>query len=358
MSRQAFIHIGFDKTGTSAIQKYLAENAASIRRRTGFVYPRIGRQGFEHIPIAHLAGFGFQQGLAPADPVGAQRIEDYLRREARDNLLISSEHFCYGAEQERFSRLHDLFAGYDVKIIVYVRSVPGWLRSLYGEMVKWGFRGGFADCIEANCERMDVAGFLDLWAAQFGTANLIVRLYDRDRADLIPSFLRLLGAAGAMPRAHAGVVNPSLGPLDIEILRQANLRLDHQDGRESHRLYKVYWRLKQQRPPAWPMQVAGEGGYEFIAAQRDDILRLSDAFGRRYLPCPAERAFFRERTCRDLAQPPQPAVPAADIERGCQWLIDAYRREPGTPPWLGRVRGMIGAARRSARRTFSLAQFR
>lgn len=345
MPRQARIHIGFDKTGTSAIQKYLAENSAPILRQTGFLYPKVGRLGSEHIPIAHLAGFGFQDSLGPDDRAGAPQIERYLRREASESLVISSEHFCYGAGPERFSRLHDLFGGYEVKIIVYVRSVAGWLRSLYGEMVKWGFSGSFADCIEANRERMDIAGFLDLWAAQFGAENLIVRLYDKERADLIPSFLRLLGPAAAMRPAHGGIVNPSLGPLDVAILRQANLRLGHRDGQEAHRLYKFYWRLKQQRPPAWPLRIGGEGRYEFTSGQCNDILRLSDAFVRRYLPCPAEREFFRERTCQDLAQPPQPEVPPAETERGCQWLIDAYRRQPSAPTLLGRLRGMVGAPR-------------
>ncbi|WP_088347419.1 MULTISPECIES: hypothetical protein [Rhodomicrobium] len=342
MIRKACLHIGFDKTGTSAIQRYLAENARMIRRQTGFLYPRIGRQKYEHIPVAQYAGFGF---------VGETRTEDEQRRDGqigrffqcdnREHIVISSEHFCYGTAPERFARIGALFAGYDVKIIVYVRTLPGWLRSLHGETVKWGFYAPFADFLVFHRERMDYAAFLDRWAAVFGAGALEVRLFDRERDRLIPSFLQILDPAMAMPRATIGVVNASIGPLDIEILKRQTVRLGHYAMDDAYRFYKFYAQLKRDAPELWH-GFDNHGVYALPPETRGDILGLTEDFGQRYLSA-KDRADFLAETARDLARPARTCFEFDGIDALCDHIADAWRRR-SPPGWFGRMRGKIGGA--------------
>ena len=51
MSMNIYLHMGFYKTGTTAIQKFLSLNRDQLVKQ-GFLYPAIGAYGDAHFPIS------------------------------------------------------------------------------------------------------------------------------------------------------------------------------------------------------------------------------------------------------------------------------------------------------------------
>lgn len=301
MTNKAFVHIGFDKTGTSAIQNYCSQHSKGLLKKTGFLYPAIGRLHDAHMPIAQCAGFGFIGNRELARQAHRyDEIERLLQLPDAPNLLISTEHFCYGTDPDRFRNLHRLLKGHDVKIIVYIRSMPAWLRSLYSEGVKWGFQESFTAFLDVVRDRMDYAAFLDLWSAEFGADNLVIRLYDQEKHRLVSSFLALLHPELCSPDADSLVVNPSLTPLDLEIVKTANISMKAESGHDAYDFYRFFCVWKADSEHLFPPPQPRSSAYGFSEAMQRILLDLTQNFADRYLTDDEDRAFFIRRTQMDL----------------------------------------------------------
>ena len=156
------LHAGTHKTGTTSIQRVLADNRDWLRSR-GLYYPdggKIFRERTPHHQIAH--------GLKSADPVLHRASLDYIRQircNARDGetVIISSEpiyrHISgradannvsdeeYWARRRRYLEdvaraLHE----FDVEVLLFYRRVDDFAVSSYGESVRKGsWHGDFMD---------------------------------------------------------------------------------------------------------------------------------------------------------------------------------------------------------------------
>jgi hypothetical protein len=96
MPRQLILHIGYPKTGTTALQRFWELNESFLRKNL-LLYPMAGR-----IHAAHY-GFSYRLGLngdtkldvPPLDElIGALRLE--MDESGLDRALVSSEHFIKG----------------------------------------------------------------------------------------------------------------------------------------------------------------------------------------------------------------------------------------------------------------------
>ncbi|WP_149359101.1 sulfotransferase [Lolliginicoccus suaedae] len=221
-----YLHIGTDKTGTTAIQEALSKSTRILRAH-GILYPRTGRIGHAHYLLSSALGFTSPPEQSTAAirariPALQKRLANEIRRSRADAVIISSEMFV---NEQDVALARELLAPFDTRIIVYLRRHDKWWESAYRESVKrlpsppWeSSAGSFIDFHQRrNSMRARYRHLITRWADQFGTEALIVRPFEKqqNQPDIVTDFLR---AADQPELAESGLIQPPL----------ANLALDNQ----------------------------------------------------------------------------------------------------------------------------------
>ena len=215
---QIILHIGTWKTGSSAIQQFLARNAQLLEKQDVFL-PSIVQQ-----ELGHTLLFRTLQSSG-ADK---QKLLEELGRIKRDRpdarVIVSSEHFWPLSSEEIASlaaALHDIAD--DVCVITYLRPQDEMWASIYAQQTKsfrvrpdapvWGTVDFVAHPI------LDWALYyhkcLSMFEAEFGEDAVTPRLYRREKfpeQDVIFDFLDFAGI-DRDPKfdRYEGDTNPSFG---------------------------------------------------------------------------------------------------------------------------------------------------
>jgi len=237
MRKTLFFHIGHFKTGTTALQLFLASNPEFLTRN-GLEYALAFRKHAKHSALAYAiyraAGVqtlmhGYDDPTPPEDlwPL----LFDYVRACEEPKVVISSEEFMrLGAFAEARAMLPRLVApakDIDIRVIAYLREPRAHLRSWYNQLVKMGqdvpdFNSAVCHGIESI--HLDYAQALRPWIETFGADNVIVRPYPEPRrsdSDLIADFLSVFGVAlpeqgVSIPRTDP---NPRLDDRVLDLVR-------------------------------------------------------------------------------------------------------------------------------------------
>lgn len=211
MSATIFLHIGANKTGSSAIQSIFNRNRDSLLGR-GVLYPHTGCVGEAHYGLSTLLGFVHGKPH-PIDLMSKPLVElsELLRNEitssGAESVVLSSESFVLPKSVET---VRSFFSDYDVKVVVYVRRHDKWLPSSYNQAVRmvvdppWG--RGFKSYVNFQKKmgpcpsRGDYRILLDRWAKVFGKNNMIVRPYERQQNNpgIFFDFMRAIGRSDVM----------------------------------------------------------------------------------------------------------------------------------------------------------------
>lgn len=214
------LHIGYGKTGSTALQSCLARNRRRLSER-GVLYPdiryrRLGTAAENHnIVAAALAGVPTPPWASPAD-----FFADFERqakgRDGISTIVISAEGFSgfpnvllfeteqsfRDAEIAYIRRLRDALGDHEATIVAYLRRQDLWLASMANQRVKFEGRNAGPPFVSmeqfagAMWPRLDYFASLTNWAEAFGRENLIVRPYERAAlraGDVIDDFLGHLG---------------------------------------------------------------------------------------------------------------------------------------------------------------------
>ena len=343
MSR-AVVHIGAGKTGSTAIQYFLAHNAEELRR-AGFAYPVVARastraDGANHNRLAYQ--------LLEARTTAAERaMAKVLARSAAESpVTVLSAEVLYmrpfesefptqqaylAAKNSTLDRLFAMLAPFErVDVLCYVRRHDRWIESIYNERIKTGRERGtsFAD-FAARYGRSHYRLQLEAWATR-GTVS--VRPYEaaaRSEGGLIGDFCRAVGIEAQLPDAPKSLrsANPSLGRDFVEFARlAARLPLNRrQRARLATGLVAISARELAERPEpkSWSLFFSLEERRAFLeqfAADDAEVARqfLSRDFDRLFdPPSPDENADY----------------PGLSAERGFEIagrLLD-YDRDLGSP---------------------------
>ena len=338
METRLHLHIGRPKTGSTAIQRFLAANVSTLSRR-GFAIAQNGLYWDSHGPLAwslyeeaarQFGDYYWDHCRQWADPSTMRGdLWDDLRAEiqwsAYPNLIVSTEELgvLSAAGPEVQSLLRDKLHGISVHVIVYVRRQDEFLASVYNEAVKGEelqFAGSFDDYVATVGHRLeqdlDHYSFCLSWARTFGEQNVSVRAYELEQlpGGVQTDFLETVGLGNCRDFVQlAAKENPGMSRLSLELLRRVNaLRLAPDVRRKIvARLLSLDWRLS-----------GGSTGSILPAAVRrrliDDYRERNSALARELMHRPEGMLFVASEDMLESSQPVRPD----DLRRLMQELND------------------------------------
>lgn len=195
-----FLHIGLPKTGTSALQVFLAGNVEALARNN-ITYPwvRTVVASEQRITSGNGAVLAKTAFTAEEDAEAALQQLNRVLSEGR-SVLLSSEFFA-GWHRDRIAKLHELASrsGFQTKVIVYLREQSEHIVTAYFQMLKrkpdvidkdGGGLRRYAERAAATKHFLDFDGLLQMWASVVGQENITVRT--RRTQDLMRDFLRAI----------------------------------------------------------------------------------------------------------------------------------------------------------------------
>jgi len=230
MSRTIFLHVGCGKTGSSALQNWLAQNTKALKK-SGIRYPLGISDGARRfwlkargVPSDYAITSG--NGVAMVKAVKEGNAEAFVAnalRGARGNLLFSSEVF-QSLSREQLALLRQAFdrKGVSVVIIAYVRDVYDIAYSSYLQLVKRHLVAKPFREFALGMKLPQQFGVVRKFEEAFDDVRLIH--YDTEhKRGIEKAFLESLGLSGdVLPAMSDKKVNRSLSVLEAELLRRAN----------------------------------------------------------------------------------------------------------------------------------------
>lgn len=242
MTKQIFLHIGFLKTGTTSIQNFLFLNSDNLKNEKVF-YPNDNR-AFQGIFCTSL-----MHGFNPRNPPAHLRKkfqsdmqnswEHYLSIFAEEDykkMIISCEWFIGFCQNENLiNRLKylktNILKDFDVKIIIYLRPIASYLKSLYQESVKINdsFSLKFHHYLNNHVSNQTVHirqdNLLKIYSDIFGKENMLVKEFkgkDFGEKGLIHDFFNTIEEdcdKCSFPKANNLNTSLSKDLLEIKLLR-------------------------------------------------------------------------------------------------------------------------------------------
>jgi hypothetical protein len=219
-----YLHIGFEKTGSTSIQGFLTENAERLRAQGVLVPQTLARSdGFRsHIGLTACAldDDKTEDDLRQHFAVGSreellgfrQQASERLRQEldaapGTGTLVLSDEHLSSRLERlQEVVRVRQMLARLcrEVRVVAYVRNQADLLESIYNEALKNGFHDfDLVPDFEPGQPNswisrtyFDFHATLLRWAQVFGNDRITVRVFDPDtlqQGDVVRDFAALAG---------------------------------------------------------------------------------------------------------------------------------------------------------------------
>lgn len=249
--KKLFLHIGFNKTGSTSLQKNLALNSGRLLQQ-GILYPNAPKEPFmqhwQHVPLAAAVPgrqvHWLNQKKRKTLDQAYSSLFDSLEGQDYEALLISSESFgALDMQLEKIKWLQERFAGFDVTVVAYIRRQDSYFLSTYQEGIKAGQHQPFSFDGHMEARGLYFARRLAPWREVFGAGNVIVRPFAPNlwpEGELFYDFLDTLGA-GRSGMELAEPENEGLDHRAVELLRQLNqLNAKVKDRAETRRRHQKH----------------------------------------------------------------------------------------------------------------------
>ena len=194
-----FLHIGYSKTGTSAIQELLALSYDELLRQ-GILYPKAGRTEGQNKTAHFSLCFGLRSDTNGTVPnLWPERIQESIR-----SVVVSCEGFCH-AKASDIPDIANFFKAFDVHVILYLRHPLNYLISSYAQALRTGKTSSSLE--EFASSRRSTIRYSELLKHWETVGTLKVSVYDDKQRGLEADFLKTIDAD--IPNVPRKVVNPS-----------------------------------------------------------------------------------------------------------------------------------------------------
>lgn len=233
-----YLHVGLAKTGTTYLQRLLADNRPRLRE-AGFVYPFVRPEGQFHAAV-EVRGVHERWGLTAERVAGTWDAQASAARAAGGTAIVSHE-ILAGATETQIDAAVARLDGFDLHVVVTARDLARQVPAHWQESVKNGQTHSFAAFTrevvgepgahdsEWRTEQ-DLPAILARWGRVVAPDRLHVVVVPPAGSppDLLwQRFATATGLPdGVVDPATAAPANPSLGAPAVHLLRALNERLD------------------------------------------------------------------------------------------------------------------------------------
>lgn len=237
---KALIHVGSTKTGSSALQRFLADNR-TVLEKGGICYPASGQVSVAYHLLAaelHPTAYRLHPGDLPGDRAERSRIffdlAALIRREAEasrsDTVIVSSEYLWRQFDADVYAKWREAFEGMAVQVYAVIRRPDYWLQSCYLQALKHGesreFDAWYRAMESDPASGDDYLGVVTSWADGLDAESCTVRTYEwlLEGNALFSDLLRVAGFSASSGDVvyPKKVVNPSPGPEAADLLLRVN----------------------------------------------------------------------------------------------------------------------------------------
>jgi len=193
-----YIHIGTEKTGTTAIQNCLFENRTQLSKE-GFAYLNSALINENHLLLSLLAAphslktYEIRKRLNLLENkklekiihTTIQKIRSEIKTAKNDTkLIVSSEHLSSRIDNlQQVERLKNIFITSGVKefrIIIYLRRQDLLLPSYISTSLKVGNLQSF-NVLSINDSWLYYDSLISLWSKTFGKDSILINIYDKTK---------------------------------------------------------------------------------------------------------------------------------------------------------------------------------
>lgn len=204
---RCILHIGTEKTGTTAIQKAL-EKEKKLLRDSNTVYPSVFHRGNDPKIVCYAMenhSMDMRKRRYHLDNDAAiEGFRDRLRRDMAEDLkespettIIVNEHLSRLREVGELERLKKFLLEFfdEVKIILYLRRQDKLMKSMYSTVVKvGGVRSNvfptWPEHKAGDFTTFDYRRIVDLWCHVWGEDCITIRTFDRLlNGDVVADFM-------------------------------------------------------------------------------------------------------------------------------------------------------------------------
>lgn len=252
---KVFLHIGYYKTGSTALQHFLDINRPALRE-CGICYPTAGRPANDlgavgsRLPQLSVLSLGLLESVGAHMPawysVGKNREPDVydaaqqwrevcaeIKAADTDLAILSSEEFVRFGEVDRAHELvrfvQQQLCDFDVSIVCYLRRPDNYLVSWYNQLIKIGIA---VQRLRLTVDRfiptihVDFMKALRPWVDVFGQERIIIRNYEPIRSNrngILHDFIETIGATIELNAFKLDVAaNLSIPNALVELKRLSN----------------------------------------------------------------------------------------------------------------------------------------
>lgn len=240
------VHIGTEKTGSTAVQHYLGLNRESLIAAHGILTPTTLGIG-SNVNLAAACQLSepadslrLMRSLRSPEEVQAyyvdlqKKLAEEISRKQPKRLLLSCENLSSRLKTcEEIQKLQSFLLPFasSIRIIVYLRSQEDMIVSSHTTKIRNGFEGRF-NYPPRGRERPDAHynELLARWASVFGEEQVTVRLFEKNRllnADIVEDFCHSVEIPSNLER-NARTQNESPNALTLELMRRMNAYVPHQ----------------------------------------------------------------------------------------------------------------------------------
>jgi hypothetical protein len=223
MPEKLIVHIGANKTGSSAVQRYLSMNSLALRAE-GIIVPDEDLRIADKIQGHHV--FRFKQ-LMDSPSEGRKQLEEAI--EAVDlahpkatAILLSAENLT--ANPVAPSLFEGLTRRFDIEVVIYIRRQDEYILSSWQQWYSKVWVDFWAWAISVVGVMGDWRAYLENWETVVPRDKITVRIFERSKlegGDVIADFHSMLGisrplSALAYPES---AVNPSFSDAIVDLVK-------------------------------------------------------------------------------------------------------------------------------------------
>lgn len=197
MSKRVVAHVGFHKTGTTALQESFSANRNQLKE-LGITYPDFGEKA-HHTAAWALIGrwWGWKnRGGQQFSIKEWKRVVKSVKRN-RGTTLISSEFFCE-LDENQIVKFKEDFRCKNITIVFTLRPLLKLLSSSYQQYLKYGLTPTYEEWLHSVLDNPGVSKktptfwkrhehgrVISQWAEVFGAENVVVVVADESQPSAI-----------------------------------------------------------------------------------------------------------------------------------------------------------------------------